>query len=187
MKVKTIITALAIGLTIGTVTQAGAMMDGGPSHHNCDGSMMGQRYNQDHMQMMNNNGMGRMMSGMNNVSLTPEQQSQVKEIENAYQDELQEKETTIQAKIAELDKAFADETTTIGETNTLRQDLYNLKQDYWQTRRTINSEIGQKLGSTYYGSDGRGPQYCAMDSDYVGAGRGRMMMGQNSGHACYRQ
>ena len=181
MKVKKIITALAIGLSIGAVSQAGAMMGGGPIMGRMmanNGSNMGP--------MMNHNGMGRMMGGMNNVTLTPEQQAQVDEIESAYQDELQKKETAIQTKIAELDKAFADDSTTIGETNTLRQDLYNLRQDYWQTRRTINDKIGQKLGSTYYGVGGWGPQYCAMSNNSMGAGRGGMMMRQNAGYGCRR-
>jgi len=175
MKAKTIITALAIGLSIGVVSQAGAWMGDGPGHRNVDGPMMGQ--------MMHHNGMG-MMGGTNNVSMTPEQQSQVQDIKGAYQNELQDKEAAIQAKIVALDNAYADESTTVGEVNVLRQDLYNLKQDYWQTRRTINNEISQKIGSTYYGVGGWGPEYCAMDYNSMGSNRGQMMVGQNSGCGC---
>ncbi len=168
MKTKTIITALAIGLSIGIVSQAGAWV-GGSGHYNGGGRML-----------------GRMMGGNNNFSLSPEQQQQVKDIDVRHQDELQAKEEGIRLKIAELDKAYANDTTTIAQANALRDDLYNLRKEYRQTRITINNEISKTLGSAYFDCGGWGPQYCLMDGMYMGGDTGGsgQMMNYNSGYRC---
>ena len=186
MKTKTIITALAIGLSIGIVSQAWARM-GESGHYNGSGRMMGRMMDDQGMgQMMNGRGMGRMMGANNNFSLSPEQQQQVKDIDVRHQDELQAKEEGIRLKIVELDKAYANDTTTIAQVNALRDDLYNLKQEYRQTRITINNEISKALGSAYFGSGGWGPQYCLMDGMYMGGSTGGsgQMMNYNSGYRC---
>jgi Spy/CpxP family protein refolding chaperone len=168
MKTKTIITALAITLTFGVAAQAGAWM-GGMGHYDCDGPMMGG--------MMNGGGM---MGYHGNTTLTTEQQQQVNSIESEYTNELQTKEKAIQDQITAINNAYNDDSTTVADLRAQRQELYNLKQDYWQTRRTINNKVADTLGQNYYGTGGWGPRYCAFDNADMGngtPGNAGMMMG----------
>ncbi len=167
MKTKTIITVLAIALSMGVASQAGAWM-GNLGNHDCDRSMNGQ-----------------MMGQQTNPTLTTEQQQQVKDIEAGYQNDLQAKEATIQNKITEIKKAYAENSTTVGQLNTLRSDLHNLKRDYRQTRKTINTKISETLGKNYYGTGGWGPQYCLTDNMDMMGSRGQMM-GNYNGRHCRR-
>ncbi|VAW38912.1 hypothetical protein MNBD_DELTA03-385 [hydrothermal vent metagenome] len=185
MKTKTIITAVAITLTLGLAVQAGAWMRG-PGNYNCDGPMMGGMMNSNHGPMMGgmmNSGHGYMM-GNGAAALTPAQQQQVNKITSQHQTELQTKEKAIQDKIAAINKAYNNNSTTVSQLRTLRRELYNLRQDYWQTRRTINNKIAGTLGTNYYGAGGWGPAFCAYNngSGIGSPGANGMMM--NRGWYC---
>ncbi len=159
MKTKTIITAVAITLTLSLAAQAGARM-GGPENYNCNSHMMGNRA----------------------VTLTPDQQKQINKIKSQYQDELQTKGKAIRDKIAAISKAYSDDSTTISQLRAQRQDLYNLKQDYWQTRRAINNKIADTMGTNYYGVDGCDPRFCAHNDGGGMGGPGDCgMMGHGGG------
>lgn len=173
MKTKTIITALAISLSIGIASQAGAWMGGMGGAYDCDGPMTGR--------MMHKGWGGPMMGPRADFSLSQDQQQQVKEIEAKYQDELEAKEAAIRGKITEIDKAYADDSTTVAQLNTLRTDLVNLKRDYWQTRQALNREIAGTLGANYYGAGGWGPRFCLMDDDMMD-GYGPMMGMRGGGY-----
>ncbi|MFW8600399.1 Spy/CpxP family protein refolding chaperone [Desulfobacterota bacterium M19] len=174
MKTKTIITAVAITLTLGLAAQAGAWM-GGPGHYNCNGPMMGGG--------MMNSGHGYMM-GNRAAALTPDQQKQVNKITSQYQAELQSKEKAIQDKIAAINQAYGNDATTVSQLRAQRRELYNLKQDYWQTRRTINNKIANTLGTNYYGSGGWGPAFCAYNNGGGMGGPGANGMMMDRGRYC---
>jgi len=172
MKTKTIITAVAITLTLGLAAQAGAWM-GGPGNYNCNGPMMGGMMNSGHGYMMGNRA----------AALTPDQQKQVDKITSQYQTELQAKEKAIQDKITAINQAYNDNSTTVSQLRAQRQELYNLRQDYWQTRRAINNKIAGTLGTNYYGSGGWGPAFCAYNNGGMGGPGGYGMM-MNHGRYC---
>ncbi|HFQ80749.1 MAG TPA: periplasmic heavy metal sensor [Desulfobacterales bacterium] len=174
MKTKTIITAVAITLTLGLAVQAGAWMRGPGNYYDCDGPMMGGMMNSGHGYMMGNGA----------ATLTPAQQQQVNKITSQYQTELQTKEKAIQDKIAAINKAYNNNSTTVSQLRALRQELYNMRQDYWQTRRTINNKIAGTLGTNYYGAGGWGPAFCAYNNGGGIGGPGANGMMMNRGWYC---
>lgn len=142
MKTKTIIAVVAITLTMGLAAQAGAWM-GGSEKHDCNNHMRG-------------NGA---------VTLTQDQQKQVNKIKGQYRDELQTKRKAIQNKVAAISKAYSDDSTTISQLRTQRQELYNLKQDYRQTRKAVRNKIADTIGTDYYGANGCDHHSCDHNDD----------------------
>lgn len=161
MKIKTVI-GISAALVIAAVSQAGAHM--GRGYGWCNGPMMGG--------MMYNGSAGPMMDRAA-AALTPEEQARVDKIRAAYEDRLAAGEKAIRAKIAEIDKAAAGKDTTVAQLTALRRELYDLKRDYWRTRREFNLEVADALGREYYGAGGWGPQYCAMNRMGMGPCPGR--------------
>jgi Spy/CpxP family protein refolding chaperone len=125
------------------------------------GSMMGRG-------MMNGPMMG--STGYNNYgpALTETKQAEVKEIEDKYQGQLTEKETALRNKAAQLQTAESNDSATLGERKKLRNELYDLEQDYWVTRNKANQEIGSVIGTPYYGNTGWGPSYCTWHDNHPG-------------------
>lgn len=156
-KGKLLITGLAIALTF-TAAQGFAWMRG---------------------PMLN----GQMVDSRYAASLTAEQKTEARKIEAKYQKELADKEAALRTKSMELNNALADGSTTLDKTNGLRAELYALEQEYWQLRSSVNREIGQAIGTTYYGDMGWSPMNCAWHDAHPGmyGGHGNMvgMMGMN--------
>ncbi|MFP7753328.1 periplasmic heavy metal sensor [Thermodesulfobacteriota bacterium B35] len=112
------------------------------------------------------------MTGAPATTLTADQQKQAREIEARYQKQLAAQEGALQAKAGEIRTALADTNTTLGQANALRNELFNLEQQYWQLRMQVNREISQAIGSPYYGAMGWGPQYCSWHNHGGGHGYG---------------
>ncbi len=113
---------------------------------------------------------GPMMTGGPTVTLTADQQKQARDIEARYQKQLADQEAALQAKAAEVRTALADTTTTLGQANQLRNELFDLEQRYWQLRMQVNREISQAIGTPYHGAMGWGPQYCSWHNHGGGHG-----------------
>jgi Spy/CpxP family protein refolding chaperone len=131
------------------------------------------------MDGMMGSGRGAMMNGMMGragTALTAAQQKQADAIESQSRAELKSKAKAVQDKIAAIDKAYSNDSTTVSQLRAQRQELYNLRQDYWQVRNTVNKKISAALGITYGG--GWGPRYCYFNSGNMGGpGNNGMMMG----------
>ncbi len=148
-KEKILITTLVTALTFGVISQAGAWvmgpMGGGP------------------------------MTGTNRPVLTAEQEKKAREIELKYQKQLADKEGALRGKVAELETALADGSTTLNKANTLRSELYALEQDYWRLR----SQVNQEIGTGYSGPMGWG---CSWHDSHPGMYSGyATMMGHGGG------
>jgi len=154
MKIKKIIPAIALGLLLTAGYQVSAQMDGAMQHEGMPGhaacktmmakGMGGEMAGMDGMrQKMMNKMMGDHMAA---ADLSPEMQAEIDDIKAKYQDDLTAKETVIDAKMTDLDNAWADESTTVGEINLIQADLQVLQQDYQQVKIKMNQEIGAKIG-----------------------------------------
>lgn len=161
---KTLIAAFALTFTMASVSLSTAHepeQHGQMADHQMNGQMMPQG----------------MMHGDMMATLTADQQKEVIAIEAKYAEDLETKEMALHKKGAELSTALNDETTTIATVKRLRTELAGLEQEYWQLRQEINQEIGTKIGTTYYGENGMGPENCPMHQSGMMVGQG-MMMGQ---------
>ena len=85
------------------------------------------------------------------ANLTSEQLATAKAIENNYADQLAGNKDAIKAKVEEMILLMADDQTTLAQVNSLRAELYILKQEYRQFRSSVNQEIGATLGTAYCG------------------------------------
>jgi len=84
---------------------------------------------------------------MGDADVNPEMQAEIDTIKAKYEDDLQAKEKVIDAKMAELDKAWANESTTVGEINLIQASLQALKKEYQQVQIKMNQEIGAQIGT----------------------------------------
>ncbi len=139
---KTIITGLVVAASIALAAQGYAWMGGNGNRHCGPGG-----------------GPGAMMGTYTaTANLSAEQRAQVQAIEAKYQDQITAKQDAILAKRTELQKALADDTTTVGEINRLRDELRTLHQDLWKIRTTVNQEIKDQVGIDTFGP--MGPGFC---------------------------
>lgn len=164
MKLKKSIVALALGLLMIAGYQVNAQMDGVMEqetmggHKGCKTMMAKGMGDMDGMRhKMMNTMMG---DHMGNADVTPEQQVEIDTIKAKYQDDLQAKEKVIDAKMADLDNAWADESTTVGEINVIQGDLQTLKSAYQQVKIKMNQEIGAKIGTDMMSSGMSGAMRC---------------------------
>ena len=85
------------------------------------------------------------------ANLTSEQLATAKAIEDNYADQFTGNENAIKAKVEEMIMLMADDQTTLAQVNSLRAEIYILKQEYRQLRSSVNQEIGTTLGTAYCG------------------------------------
>ena len=153
-------TGLAVAMAVLISSQAGAGMWG-----------------RNHGPMMGGPGVGHGYA----ATLSETQREEAAKIEEKYRPQLNEKETALRNKAAELQTAQAKDSTTIGELTALRDELYVLEQDYWSLRDKVNQEISRAIGAGYYGNMGWGAGYCAWHDDHPG------MYGSNAAPRMYGQ
>jgi hypothetical protein len=111
-------------------------------------------------------------SGTNRPAMSAEQQQQVQQVEGRYGEELQELESQLNAKQAELLAARSNDATTVGQLNELERELYNLERTYWTKLDQANLEINRVAGNGY--GSGFTCDYRDCDHNY---GRHEMMRG----------
>jgi hypothetical protein len=104
----------------------------------------------------------RMGYGMNpspdRTALTAEQQQKVDAVKEKYSPKLDEIQAALNAKIAEIRRARASDSTTIGSLKSLETEVAELERQYWTLLDKANNEAGQFVSGSY------GPWFnCAYD------------------------
>ncbi len=85
--------------------------------------------------------------------MTPEQQAAASAIENGYADRFAENDHETRARVEEMILLMADDQTTLAEVNSLRAELYLLKQERRQLRSDMNQEVSDQIGTPYHDND----------------------------------
>lgn len=146
---KTLIAALALALTFGTLSMSSAQET--TPHH--QGEMAtNQQMMQGNMMDMGQMNHCNMAKDGHMATLTPEQQQEVNAIEAKYATEKTALETAMTDKRATMHTAMNTDTTTIGSMKGMRQEMIALHQDWQALRQKINQEISTKTGITYAAS-----------------------------------
>ena len=101
-------------------------------------------------------------------ALTTSQQDKANKIEEKYRAKLTKKETAIREKAAELKASEEKDSTTLGEANNLRDELYAIEKDYWALRNNVNLKISKALGRSSYRNMGCEFGNCSWHDDHPG-------------------
>ena len=113
------------------------------------------------------------------ANLTTEQLATAKLIEDNYADQFTENARLLNAKIDEMTLVMANDQTTLAQINSLRAELYLLRQECRQLRSSVNQEIATTLGTAYGVSCGsEGSQY---RTSHCGVATGTMLLPVNMG------
>jgi hypothetical protein len=121
-------------------------------------------------------------SGTNRPVLSAEQQQQVQQFENSYGKDLEELESQLNAKQAELLAARSNDATTVGQLNKLERELHNQERTYWTKLDQANLEVSKVAGGGYgswFACDYRG---CDHNYGRHGMMRGGMMTDRRDMH-----
>ena len=95
------------------------------------------------------------MNGWENpdTDMTPEQQAAALAIENGYADCFAENNHETRARVEEMILLMADDQTTLAQVNSLRAELYLLKQERRQLQNDMNQEVSDQIGTSYHSND----------------------------------
>ena len=118
----------------------------GNGTHTPDESQMGNDWQMGDGAQMGNNAP---MNGEQHpdFAMTPEQQDVANAIAGNYADRFNENAHETRARVEEMILLMADDQTTLAQVNSLRAELYLLKQERRQLKSSMNQEISDQLGT----------------------------------------